>query len=174
MIQIHLSNQDLLAWKLTFFLFLKENVCLSETLLMSVHNMCFLWEIRKNIYLIIWLLFLARAMGSLVPGQVNWNLLLIFREIWQVGHGISTALLNCRKDKSRITLLLEVTGGLKEIGYIFSGGNTVKIIPSPSEKGSTLKGKNLLPTGVHPSGPFLIWRTNWWIFIKFHVEISID
>ena len=26
MVKIHLSNQDLLTWKLTFFLFLKENI----------------------------------------------------------------------------------------------------------------------------------------------------
>ena len=32
-------------------------------------------------------------------------------------------------------------------GYTFRGDNFVKIVLPPSEKGSTLKGKNLLPQG---------------------------
>ena len=32
MVKIHLSNQDLLALKLTFFLFLEENICCGYSL----------------------------------------------------------------------------------------------------------------------------------------------
>ena len=38
------------------------------------------------------------------------------------------------------------TNKVKENWYLFMGGNFVKIVLSPSEKGSTLKGKNLLHT----------------------------
>ena len=72
MVKIHLSNQDLLAQKLTFFLFLKENICCGYSLeaphlaaskeypqhMFSLRN-------KKNIYLIIWILSLARSMNDL-------------------------------------------------------------------------------------------------------------
>ena len=38
---------------------------------------------------------------------------------------------------------------LKTTGYIFKGGNSVITILLPSEKESTLKGKNLLPRGAN-------------------------
>ena len=41
------------------------------------------------------------------------------------------------------------TTGIKETGYTFGGGNLSKKNLPPSEKGSTLKGKNLLPTGAN-------------------------
>ena len=61
---------------------------------MSIHNMFSLRD-KKNTPLIIWILFLARAIKSevLVPGQVNF--VFVLREMGQdgpVGHGISTAL----------------------------------------------------------------------------------
>ena len=52
---------------------------------MSTHNICFLGEIRK-LYIIIWILFLARAF-FIVPVQVDRNFLLVPREVGQVGHG---------------------------------------------------------------------------------------
>ena len=65
------TSQDLFAWKSTFFLFLKENICSGYSLeacqwgtsnefpqhKFSLRN--------KNIYLIIWIFFLARAIKSL-------------------------------------------------------------------------------------------------------------
>ena len=50
MVIIHLSNQDLLARKLSVFFFLKENVFCKLSLevpLMSTQNKSFLREIRK-------------------------------------------------------------------------------------------------------------------------------
>ena len=60
---------------------------------MSTHNTCFLQEIKKiyshNLDTLL-------SFEVLVPGQVNWNFLLVhIRETGQVGqvrHGISTAL----------------------------------------------------------------------------------
>ena len=60
MATIQLSNQELLARKLTVFLFLEENICCgysleapkrvrSYGLLTSTHNICFRREIRKYI-----------------------------------------------------------------------------------------------------------------------------
>ena len=65
MIKIHLSSQDILAQKLTFILFLIENmlwVLITEAL--TTHNM-FPLKNKKNIYLIIWIHSLARVMQSL-------------------------------------------------------------------------------------------------------------
>ena len=37
----------------------------------------------------------------------------------------------------------------KGFGYISKGDNSLKIVLFPSEKGSTLNGKNLLPVGAN-------------------------
>ena len=81
-----------------FFLFVKENICCGYSLeaphwVASNEYPQYMFSSRnkKNIYLIIWILFLARN-----PGQVNWNFLLVLREmgqVEQVRHGISTALI---------------------------------------------------------------------------------
>ena len=78
-----------------FFLFFEENIfcgySLEVALLMSTHM--FSSRNKKNIYLIIWILFCQSYLKLLVPGQVNWKFLLVLREMGQVGHGISTALI---------------------------------------------------------------------------------
>ena len=38
---------------------------------------------------------------------------------------------------------------IKGTGYTFRGGNPVKLFCLPSEKGPSLKGKNLLPLGAN-------------------------
>ena len=56
MVKIHLSNQNLLPRKFTFVDFSKK------TYMMGTHEKCLCdLEISKNIHLIIWILFLARA-----------------------------------------------------------------------------------------------------------------
>ena len=73
MVKIHLSNQDLLARKLSFFLFLKENICCGYSLeaphwgasneypqhMFSVRN-------KKNLDTLFSYIY-----ELLVPGQVN-------------------------------------------------------------------------------------------------------
>ena len=72
MIKIHLSSQDLLAQKLTFFLFLIENICCGYSLEVSQRGTSneypkhmFPLKNKKNMYLIIWIHSLARVMQSL-------------------------------------------------------------------------------------------------------------
>ena len=84
-----------------FFLFLEENICFGYSLEAPHRGTSneypqhmFSSRIKKNIYLIIWIFF-CQSYKLLVPGQVNWNFLLVLREmgqVGQVGHGISTAL----------------------------------------------------------------------------------
>ena len=99
-LKIHLSNQDSLARKLTYFLFFKENLCSGDSLEApqwgasnDYPSHMFLWEIRKiscNLDTL-----LSWSYEVLVQGQVNWNFLLVLRDmrqVGQVGHSISTAL----------------------------------------------------------------------------------
>ena len=72
MVKIHLSNQNLLARKIDVFLFLEENICCGYTLEASQRGAFseypqheFSLRNKKNIYLIIWILFLARTMKPL-------------------------------------------------------------------------------------------------------------
>ena len=81
-----------------FLLFLEENICCWYSLeaphrgtsneypqhMFSLRNKISLRN-KKNIYLIIWILF-YQSCELLVPGQVNWNFLLVLREMGQVGH----------------------------------------------------------------------------------------
>ena len=45
--------------------------------------------------------------------------------------------------------ILDKSGNRKGIGYVFKEGYTFKIVWIPFEKGSILKGKNLLPSGAN-------------------------
>ena len=72
MAKIHLSNQYILARNSTFFLFLEEIICCEYSLEAPHRGACneypqrmFSSRNKKNIYLIIWILFLARAMKYL-------------------------------------------------------------------------------------------------------------
>ena len=85
--------------KLTFFWFLKENICCGYSLETSQwgtsngypQHMFSLGNKKKNIYLIIWILFLASSQDKLI--EISY----LFSGKWDkldVGHGISTAQVN--------------------------------------------------------------------------------
>ena len=74
MVKIHLSNQNLLTRKLTFFLFLEGNICCRYSLEVPHRGTSNeypqdMFSLRNKehiyIYLIFWILFLARSMKYL-------------------------------------------------------------------------------------------------------------
>ena len=72
MVKIYLSNQNLLAPKLTFSLYIEENICCGYSLEVPHRGTSneypqhmFSSRNKKNIYLIIWILFLARSVNYL-------------------------------------------------------------------------------------------------------------
>ena len=94
------GRSGILSRLFTEAVLMSSNICfygenyLFEVLLMSTHNIWFLRELK--IYISYNLNTLSsQSYELLVPGQVNWNFLLVLREmgqVGQVGHGISTAL----------------------------------------------------------------------------------